>query len=281
MRYADFGAVQKKQSIRPVALDSVFYVIADNKYSVHHSRIPDSHVLVVAQSGRGTVQIKERKMEVGQGNILLFDASQEEFQFFCSDASWKFWWFEFRCADEEFLDVPLECPWQAELNDMNLQLCEKALSSLKQDDAKTASCLLSALLCLLQKGSNKAEDVRTQTELFRRADQYIFNNLATVNVTTLAQHLRVSERMLLNLFQSALGIRTVEYIQNIRMDIACQMLTTGRNAISEIAEQLGYADQFAFSKCFRKRFGISPSEYRKREKTAVDVYPYAPQAAFL
>ncbi|MCI5648645.1 MAG: AraC family transcriptional regulator [Fusicatenibacter sp.] len=97
------------------------------------------------------------------------------------------------------------------------------------------------------------------------AEQYILQNLPTATVKSTAQYLNVSERTLLNLFQFMLGMPTVEYIQKRKIDEACRQLSFGENTIGEIAEDLGYADQFVFSKAFSKYMGISPSKYRKQE----------------
>ena len=63
-------------------------------------------------------------------------------------------------------------------------------------------------------------------------------------------------------------MRTVEYIQNLKTDMAKHLLISGEKPIREIAWELGYADQFAFSKSFRKRFGISPSACRRAARAS-------------
>ena len=104
--------------------------------------------------------------------------------------------------------------------------------------------------------------------LFQEADRYIRRNLATATVQSTALHLGVCEHTLLNIFQALLGMRTVEYIQNLKTDMAKHLLISGEKPIREIAWELGYADQFAFSKSFRKRFGISPSACRRAARAS-------------
>lgn len=50
--------------------------------------------------------------------------------------------------------------------------------------------------------------------------------------------------------------------------MAKHLLISGEKPIREIAWELGYADQFAFSKSFRKRFGISPSVCRRAARAS-------------
>ena len=57
-----------------------------------------------------------------------------------------------------------------------------------------------------------------------------------------------------------------ELIQAKRMEKACEMLAYTDKTIVRIAELTGYADQFYFSKVFKRVFGMSPNAYRKKMK---------------
>jgi len=55
-----------------------------------------------------------------------------------------------------------------------------------------------------------------------------------------------------------------DMIIKIRMNRAAEMLLEPGALVKEVADKLGYADQFHFSRVFKKVFGISPSEYARR-----------------
>lgn len=266
MEYLDFCIAEDMRDIPPVTADSIYYVFADSFYRVSHLPIPDSFVFVATLSGQGTLQLKNRRLELNPGDIFLFDASKNSFSYYCSDINWNFWWFEFRCLTPDFLEITPEIPINIPLDDIQLYLCDEALNRLKLKDSKTASSLLASLLCLLQRRSREAPNVRRGVDLFRLADQYIRRNLDSATVETTARHLKVSEHTLLNIFQSLLGIRTVEYIHNMKTDMARHLLLTSENTVKGIADLLGYADQFVFSKSFRKRFGMSPIQYKEMKR---------------
>lgn len=268
MEYLDFSISPEKKRISPVTVDAIYYVLANSRYHIRHGIIPDSLVFIATLSGHGKIQLEGKCLDIGSGDILLFDASRHIFEYQCTDFSWNFWWFEFRCPDPAFLDIPLARPQHAPIKSMELSLCEEALNSLKLQDQKTASFLMASLICMLSERSQETQQDSNDIMLFRKADQYIRHNLPTVTVKKIADHLNVSEHTLLNIFQSLLGIRTVEYIQKLKMDLACHQLTTSESTVREIADSLGYADQFTFSKCFRKHFSLSPTQYRKIYKAA-------------
>lgn len=262
MEYTDFCIAPEKQQIFPLAADAIYHVTADSRYHIRHWALPGSLIFVATLRGCGEILPEGRMHSLNAGDVLLFSADTT-FEYRCTGSSWSFWWFEFRCLDGSFLTLPPETVLPLPLNDAMLFLCRESLESLKLKDAKTASVLLSSLLCLLQKGHLETSRPDGALALFHQADQYIHRNLASATVSSTARHLNISERTLLNVFRSLLGISTLDYIRNMKMDTAHYLLTTGATPVGEIASLLGYADQFAFSKSFARCFGVSPTEYRK------------------
>lgn len=267
MEYTDFCIASERQQIFPLTADAIYHVTADSRYHIYHYALPGSMIFVATLRGCGEILFGGRNYPLKAGDNFVFSADTA-FEYLCTASTWSFWWFEFRCQDKTFLTLPPETALPLPLNDAMLYLCREALESLKLKDIGTASVLLSSLLCLLQKGCREITQPEGALALFQQADQYIHHNLAEATVKSTARHLNISERTLLNVFRSLLGISTLEYIQNMKMDMAHYLLTTGAAPVSEIAALLGYADQFAFSKSFVRHFGISPSGYRKRRGEA-------------
>lgn len=262
MKYTDFCIAPERKNVCPLTADAIYYVTADARYHISHPPIPESMVCVATLRGYGEILLNTKKIALKSGDFLLFPASGF-FEYRCPQISWTFWWFEFRCMDPDFLTLPTERVLSLPLNDAMLYLCSESLESLKLKDSKTASFLLSSLLCLLQKENSQTARTDGVLELFHRADQYIHRNLAAATVESTARYLNISERTLLNVFRTLLDIPTTEYIQDMKMDMARHLLATTSASIQEIADRLGYADSFSFSKSFRRRFQVSPREYRK------------------
>ena len=57
-----------------------------------------------------------------------------------------------------------------------------------------------------------------------------------------------------------------EYQTNVRIDEACRLLTTSNKKIIEIAEIVGYKDLAFFVSIFKKKTGVTPTEFRKIAK---------------
>lgn len=67
-----------------------------------------------------------------------------------------------------------------------------------------------------------------------------------------------------HLFAEIMGMAPHRYQQRLRLEQACELLLYSTQAVSEIAESVGFSDSLYFSRLFRKTFGTSPSQYRHK-----------------
>lgn len=87
-----------------------------------------------------------------------------------------------------------------------------------------------------------------------------------IGVSTIADEIGYNPSYLSRVFKLETGIGFVQYLTKKRMDVACKYLRETNMSVARIAEQSGYTDDKYFSRIFKKEFGHSPGEYRKRNK---------------
>lgn len=80
----------------------------------------------------------------------------------------------------------------------------------------------------------------------------------------LAEISYMSERNFSRVFVSAYGMTPFTYIMNVRLVNATRLLRSSILPISMISEQCGFTEHSFFTRCFHKKYGVSPSEYRKK-----------------
>mgnify|MGYP002526805700 CR=1 FL=1 len=90
-----------------------------------------------------------------------------------------------------------------------------------------------------------------------------------------ASQLSYSPSTLSTLFKNNTGKKYKEYIQCFRIDKAKHLLTSTSTSILKIAEDVGYVDTKFFSRIFKKYEGITPTEYRKKNRNNVPVISIA------
>jgi len=66
-------------------------------------------------------------------------------------------------------------------------------------------------------------------------------------------------------FKRETGLRPMDWLNQRRLQLACQQLASTRQTISAISESCGFASPFYFSRVFRKHFGQSPMQYRQSQ----------------
>lgn len=90
------------------------------------------------------------------------------------------------------------------------------------------------------------------------------NPAADLSVGTLARHVAMSEKTLSRTFKQKTGQTLGDFVLNIRLGYACDMLTGGERKIKDIARLSGLGSQTNMRQLFISRFGQTPSDYRNR-----------------
>ncbi|MFA9389535.1 MAG: two-component regulator propeller domain-containing protein [Prolixibacteraceae bacterium] len=90
------------------------------------------------------------------------------------------------------------------------------------------------------------------------------------SIVQLAEHFCVSRTVFYNKIKSLTGLSPIELIRQIKLKIAAQMLLSGYN-VNEVADKIGFSDTRYFSKQFKEMFGESPSKYKKRNQSEVEI----------
>ena len=75
----------------------------------------------------------------------------------------------------------------------------------------------------------------------------------------------MSRSTLTRKLKSISGDTPLDFIRHIKMKHACRMLKDKQMNVSEVAAALGYYNRKYFTNCFKEEFGMTPSEYQKRE----------------
>ena len=95
----------------------------------------------------------------------------------------------------------------------------------------------------------------------------IYERLATVTVSELADACFLSEGRFSHLFKDSMGVSPMRYITEQRIRRAGALLAETELTICDIGYEVGFSDQNYFSRIFRKYTGTSPLNYRKLYST--------------
>lgn len=98
-----------------------------------------------------------------------------------------------------------------------------------------------------------------------KATDFIYENYdQKIGIEDLAELCGISKEYFIRAFKSRTGTPPGQFIINVRMNKAKEMLMAGNRKIREIALLTGFKDEFYFSKLFKRQVGICPSSYSKK-----------------
>jgi AraC-like DNA-binding protein len=86
----------------------------------------------------------------------------------------------------------------------------------------------------------------------------------TWTAESLAIEVGMSRSVFAERFSSLVGQPPMQYLAMWRMHMAAQYLREGRGSLAQIGAAIGYDSESAFSRAFKRQFGVSPSDWRQR-----------------
>jgi AraC-like DNA-binding protein len=109
-----------------------------------------------------------------------------------------------------------------------------------------------------------------QYQAMKPAIEYITEHFLDkkLSVDTLAARCGISSSYLKKLFIRKFAMPPSQYIINLKLNYACDLLRSERYSISQVAEICGYTDIYFFSRQFKAHIGISPSVFLKNYKSS-------------
>lgn len=104
-------------------------------------------------------------------------------------------------------------------------------------------------------------------ELVEKSIKFMKTNLMAekpISLSVLCDEVGTNPTTLIDCFRQEIKMSPMKFFQQMRLERAAQLLSEGNLSISMVSESCLYENQGNFSTSFRKRYGLSPSEYRKR-----------------
>ena len=83
-----------------------------------------------------------------------------------------------------------------------------------------------------------------------------------ISVEELANHVHMSARQLHRRFCEAFGVGPQSFILKLRIQAACEALQNEGTLIGNVAQDLGFCDQSAFTQAFHKHIGLTPRQFQ-------------------
>lgn len=249
------------RSERPIYVNNCgYYIDIDNDISVNRPKGREDYHLLFPVSGT----IIADGIEVGAGSTYLFYPSSAQHYKYLKEEGGEYYWLHFSGRDiPELMSRYGLCEGKIEVGNAKSTLAQitkmmtKALSEKYKYADDFVEGLLYSILSLISAPPNISSP-------FSRAIRILRDPQSNVTVEELAQMYNMTPNHFIRSFKKYVGASPNAFHISVRIDNACDMLTSTDMSIESIAHASGYEDPLYFSRAFKKQTGMSPTEYRKR-----------------
>lgn len=102
-----------------------------------------------------------------------------------------------------------------------------------------------------------------ERDVISKIECYVRENFSLpITLKDIAAKFGYNEKYLSKLFREKTGMYFKDYLLNLRINAACGIMELKTKSVKEIAIECGFPDPLYFSKVFRKKMGVSPSEFK-------------------
>jgi two-component system response regulator YesN len=127
--------------------------------------------------------------------------------------------------------------------------------------------LMNALFLFIKESIDEhiVNNFTSENPIIRISKKYIFEHYRDeISLATVSKVVNLNPVYFSYLFRNATGVNFTDYVNNIRIEKAKELLRDIRINISEVAFLTGFANARHLSRAFRRNVGINPSDYRNR-----------------
>jgi len=254
--------------------DAGYYPKAKGHVCVRERGCPEA-IFIYCAEGNGWCEIAERRHEVSKNQLLVVPAATPHVYGAEKKTPWTIHWFHAVGSNVQIyldrLGVTRENPVVPLGGGVQLfSLFEDVLEGLEHGFTIThliyAAHSLTHLMGLILRHKDEfGYGETTVRERVTKSIEFMKSHLnEPLKIATLAALVNLSRSHYTTLFKRVTGYAPLSYLNHLRMQRAVQLLNTTDLSIKRISDQLGFSDQFYFSRAFRKMHNHSPSEHRRR-----------------
>ncbi len=133
----------------------------------------------------------------------------------------------------------------------------------QEDIVKICNVLDSHIRLLLRKYKDEPSDNPLVGRICNYIEEFLYND---ISVSDIAEIFGYSEKYLGRLFKNETGVSIREYLLDKRLSRGAMLLENGSHSVAEISAESGFNNVTYFNRCFKKKYGMTPLEFRNRFK---------------
>lgn len=261
-----------KDPVYSVLYSGAINNVSDWKKSEHSHNF--SEILFV-KKGRGQVVINGAKLAVRYGDLVVYNPGDVHRELSYENEEFRLLFVTVRELNGRLLRITPEGAPQVVSTGVDAMRIESyftdIISTLENKNAAMTDLpiyfagILMHLLGEMYRRENPAENLEQHCAALKRLIDRDF--CAIKSLDDIRHNLYVSRYYFYKRFKELFGYSPVQYLRHKKLEYAAELLTGTDLRIIEIANLIGFDNEYYFSRLFAKEKGISASDYRKQAKS--------------
>lgn len=262
----------KHPQVRRLYLTDVgFFPCAKHHYRERKDGI-EEYIFMYCTEGSGIITVKKEQYKIHENEAFCIPRFQSHSYYACEDTPWSILWVHIKGEDTKYFPLDelrvVQFISKSSTNRM-LFLFELLFSVLERNYNLGNFIYISQVLALIlaetydrEKHNTVLEQNKYVTIIVRYMYKHLQENLTLEQISA---EFELSKSYLNAIFQRYTQHAPMDFFINLKMKEACKLFQSTDLYIYEVAQKLGYNDQYYFSRIFKKVVGISPREYKNSD----------------
>lgn len=249
----------------------------DYEWSMNEFHYHNAYEIYYLLYGQRKILVQDRIYEINAGDIMLFkpnvfhrSISMGHHKRLNIEFTMKFMNKYFspitcsqilKCFDKEYIRV--DDTKQQKLEDL---LFETEKIYMTDDRFYIVFAQILKLLCeLSEQDAGSVNELSKSSQKLTPIIEYINSNYTSIeNIDEIAEQCYINKSYMCRLFKKEMGITLIQYINNIKIQQACELLRNTDMTLTDIGTKCGFSNASYFSAQFKKELSITPSEFRRK-----------------
>jgi len=234
------------------------------------------HELIFCTAGQGWIQVNGKRHEVSANDLLWVNCHHPHAYGSDSKQPWELYWIRVEGRPLEKVANLLEMKSQPVIQNIDPEKAKQEFELILQhmignrpSDAALINAAVTAIIALIFHARlSDSETIQPELPMpvQKALEKMRLYYHTPIRVAELAQVAGMSESHFSRQFKTAIGTSPIDWLRRERINQAKHRLIESDDAIKEVARQVGYSDQFFFSKDFKKMTQLTPSKFREQEQ---------------
>jgi len=299
-RWTDYNIIKSSRPFEISEFVTAFHYSAKPYFEPYYEKFDFSQIFLVLD-GKGRFATRTKSYDISSGMMFYRPAGQESIYEWTSENA-RFALISFVCQSKylkAFCNGPItlheeEINLLFELIETATRICEPIKENEKTQGLrlkqKTSEVVLGYILsslerflsivyCRLNKvfplvdESRKANEFIGESRYVAEVKKYLQDNVdKKMSIKEICTHFGVGQTTLMKRFRSNCGIGVIEYFTALKIEKAKELISSTAMSFSEIAEMLSFSSSNYFSRVFKDRTGLTPTEYSKHVSKRSSAY---------